>query len=93
MRALIITLLPFLFFCSCSQTHSNGQASFVTTLGNDTLVVERFDVKPEKVEATILMRSPGTQYIKQSLWMTPEGSFKKFTSSVYNPKDIEGKAI
>ena len=93
MRAFFILLPSLLFLYSCSEPDSDLQASFVTTLGKDTLVIERFDIQPEKVEATVLIRSPRTQYIQHTFWMTPEGNFKKFTSLTYHPKDVQGKPI
>ena len=65
-------------------------ASFVSTLGRDTLVVELFRMQPEYVEADILIRSPETRYYRQSLMLDGDGNFVEYHSAGYDPNDLSG---
>lgn len=78
-----LLLFPFLYSCGESKP-----ASFVATLGKDTLVIEQFNMQPQRVEAEVLIRTPQTIYLKQSLEMDSDGHFISFHSSGYDPTDI-----
>lgn len=90
--ALIFIASALLFSCNESQ-YEEQASSFITTLGEDTLVFESFIIDAEKTEAEILMRSPRTVYMKQRLLCNSDGSFKEFLSSSFDPQAIDGKAL
>lgn len=84
MRIPVFLQLLAVVFClvGCSRPES---ASFITTLGNDTLVVEQFTMQPELVEAEVLIRTPETRLLKQSLRLDADGKFQSFHSLAYDP--------
>lgn len=92
MRYYLPNLLILSLFLSCNEP-AQPPASFITTLGNDTLVIEQFTMLPEKVEAEVLIRTPRTQYIVQTLLTGADGSFREFKSATYDPANITGDPI
>jgi len=68
-------------------------ASFVTTLGEDTLVIERFHIGADSVNAEVLMRSPRTEFRKQVVFFNPDGSFREFRSAAFDPKNPSGHPL
>ncbi len=92
LSSLVLVLLVLSLLLNC-----NGPApqpsSFVATLGNDTLVVEQFTMEPEKVEAEVLIRSPRTRLMKQTLLRRPDGSFREFRSATYDPANLDGPPV
>jgi hypothetical protein len=89
---LTIILLSQLFLLGCGTSEKKASA-FITTLGNDTLVVEQFTMQPERVEAEVLIRSPRTTYQKQVLEMDQSGAFRSFHSATYDPKQLDAGEI
>lgn len=77
-------------FFACSEAEPEA-ASFIATLGEDTLVVEQFTMQPERVEAEVLIRTPQTRYLKQTLEMDSNGNFTKFHSATYDPKAMNAE--
>lgn len=84
----LLTGLLFLYACGTSEPET---ASFVATLGEDTLVVEQFTMQPDRVEAEVLIRTPQTRYLKQSLAMDGNGHFVSYYSATYDPKNIQAE--
>lgn len=92
MRNYFPSLLILALLLSCSDPQPEP-SSFITTLGNDTLVIEQFTMLPEKVEAKVLIRTPTTQYMVQTLQTGADGSFREFKSATYDPANITGDPI
>lgn len=87
--------LPILLFVaihllltSCDEPRSETEASsFITLLGNDTLAVEQFTIHPGEVEAEVILRTPRTSYLKQTLTFDEAGNFQSFYSAEYDGAD------
>ena len=85
---LFFIILTVLFGCSSTEEkQSPGASSFIATLGSDTLVVEKFLISENQVDAEVVIRSPRTMYLKQSLKFDQQGNFLEFTSSSIDPGD------
>lgn len=67
------------------------EASLTATLGNDTLVVEQISMHPGRVEARVLMRSPRTEFLVQTLEMDGDGEISEFRSEAYPADRLEGE--
>ena len=76
----------------CTET-KDGVATFVSTLGKDTLVIEQFTINNHRIDAEIMMRVPNTRFIQQILTMGENKQFQEFSSATYDPNDIGGKPI
>ncbi len=90
---LIIFLLPGLMLLNACGEPQQDVSSFVATLGKDTLVIEQFTMLPERVEAEVLIRTPRTLYLEQTLEMEADGSFKVFTSDTFDPEDMNAPPL
>ena len=55
-------------------TMSAQSGVYVSRLGNDTLSVERFTRSADKVEGTIVTKSPATRVVKYTLMLAKDGS-------------------
>lgn len=84
----LCSLLTGLLFLSACSDPTPESASFIATLGQDTLVIEQFTMQPERVEAEVIIRTPRTSYMKQILEMDKDGNFSRYHSASYDPKDI-----
>lgn len=80
----LMSLLAACALVACGPQQA-PEASFVATLGSDTLVVEQFRMHPEKVEAEILIRTPRTLLFKQTLLLNADGKFMEFHSDTFDP--------
>lgn len=67
-------------------------AAFVTRLGNDTLVVERFIRTPERMVADVVLRAPRTTRTTYVVDFTPEGAISRMESTSSRPGDEESAA-
>lgn len=92
MRHFAPLLLVLSLLLSCG-TPPPPPASFVATLGNDTLVIEQFIMQPEQVDAEVLIRTPRTRYIKQTLQRDSDGSFRSFSAATYDPANLAADPI
>jgi hypothetical protein len=88
-----LPLVVLIIVSSCSKSESSKQSSFITTLGNDTLVVEQFSFSENQVDAQVLMRSPVVRYYKQTLKFGSDGSFESFVSEGFKPDDLNADPI
>ena len=59
--------------------------AFVTTLGNDTLAVEQVRRTPERVEATVVLRSPRTTVTQYRLDLDGAGGFSRYEATTRLP--------
>lgn len=80
-------LFGLLFLLACSAPEPEA-SSFIATLGEDTLVIEQFTMQPERVEAEVLIRTPQTRYMKQTLEMDSDGHFTSYHSATYDPNNM-----
>src|SRR5690606_19112590 len=62
-------------------------AAFVTRLGNDTLVVERFVRSADRMEADVILRAPRTVRTTYVVEFTPEGAISRMESESTRPGD------
>ncbi|PHN06551.1 DUF2911 domain-containing protein [Flavilitoribacter nigricans] len=79
-----------LCFFSCGEPEPS---SFVATLGEDTLVIEQFTMLPDRVDAEVLIRTPETRYLKQTLEMDGDGNFTAYHSATFDPAQMDGAAL
>jgi hypothetical protein len=64
---------------------AQDSAAFVTRLGNDTLVVERFVRVPNRLQADVVMRVPATRRIRYVLELSPTGELSRLETVVSSP--------
>lgn len=64
---------------------AQDSAAFVTRLGNDTIVVERFVRGSNRIEADVVMRVPTTSRIRYVLELSPGGELARFETLVSAP--------
>jgi len=82
-------LLAAVFLSRCTDSTA-PEASLTATLGNDTLVIEQIRMHPGLVEAEVLIRSPRTEYLKQTLELDDEGDIIEFRSEAYPADRLQG---
>jgi hypothetical protein len=95
MRNIPLYILVLLVLCvnsNCSQPDPET-ASFVATLGRDTLVIEQFSILPTRVDAEVIVRTPRTLYSRQQLLLDDDGGFSSFNSATYNADDLTGSPV
>lgn len=77
MKKLYLGILLVLIIAACSQQPDLSQsASFVTQLGNDTLVVEQFDKSENGIQARVIMRSPELRFSSYDLVLDEAGGIQ-----------------
>lgn len=86
---LLPTLLAAAVFLSRCTGSAAPEASLTATLGNDTLVIEQIRMHPGLVEAEVLIRSPRTEYLRQTLKLDEEGDILEFRSEAYPADQLE----
>jgi len=64
---------------------AQDSAAFVTRLGNDTLVVERFVRASNGLQADVVMRVPATSRIRYVLELSPTGELSRLETVVFSP--------
>ena len=62
-------------------------AVFVTTLGSDTLVVERVVHRPGRIDADVLSRVPRTMHTVYALELSPAGELTRYYAEVHDLRD------
>lgn len=68
-----------------AQQARPDSAAFVTRLGNDTLVVERFVRTDGRMEAEVVLRAPRTSRTRYVLELTPSGGIQRLTTESVTP--------
>lgn len=87
--ARLLPLLLLLTVVACTRADARpldpqpDSAAFVTRLGADTLVVERFVTHPERVEAEVMIRTPQTELRRYTLERDPDGSLTRMEAWTY----------
>jgi len=64
---------------------AQDSAAFVTRLGRDTLVVERFVRVSNRLQADVVMRVPATSRIRYVLDLSPSGELSRLETVVSSP--------
>lgn len=90
-RYLICSILAALLI-GCTQSEA-PTAHLVTTLGSDTLAIEEIRMHPQLVEAEVLLRSPRSEYLKQTLEIGSDGGILRFHSETYAPDQLSGSPL
>ena len=86
MRRLLLLPLALLLFCpAVAQDH----AAFVTTLGADTLAVERFWQTDDGVEADVVLRTPRTTRTHYTLALDETGDVARYEAVTHTPGEDE----
>lgn len=92
MRTLLLFPLALLVLalCRCTPEPASDEISFVTLLGNDTLVVEQVAWQDQSLEAEVLVRTPLTNYRRYRLTWDEEDQLQSFEGIQYsvNGEDV-----
>ena len=64
---------------------AQDSAAFVTRLGRDTLVVERFARVSNRLQADVVMRVPATSRIRYVLDLSPSGELSRLETVISSP--------
>ena len=87
--ALLIVLVLMAPVWGCSRALPSvslpDTAAFVTTLGSDTLAVERFVHTAEGMTATVALRAPRTTLATYSLALNSDGGLESYEAVVQQP--------
>lgn len=80
MKYLLPVILAIALLNGCDTgTEGNGDAGFITLLGNDTLAVEQFTKTEEGIQARVVLRSPSTSFASYSLSLDSLGGIAEMT--------------
>ncbi|MGH7472226.1 MAG: hypothetical protein ACRENP_30110, partial [Longimicrobiales bacterium] len=63
---------------------------FLVMLGRDTVQVERFTRSADRIEGTVVFRSPRTRVVKYDLQLASNGTFTRYEQTIFS---AEGKRI
>ncbi len=97
--ARLVVMALFVAITACAQADAPAgdaaadSAAFVTLLGTDTLVVERFITHPERVEAEVLIRTPSTQLRRYVLERDADGSMRRMEAHAFAGSDVDGAPL
>ncbi len=80
----LLLLLGLACQAPSAETDPN-RAAFVTRLGADTLAVEQFVRTPERIEATVVLRTPTTTLRRYVLDAHADGTLRRFEGTVHDP--------
>jgi hypothetical protein len=87
MRAFFVSIPLFLTLSAPPGAPANEQASFVTTLGRDTVVIESFTRTPTRLVGDMVVRVPGTVICHYELDLASGGNV---TRSIVDVKPLDG---
>jgi hypothetical protein len=79
-RTILLAASAALLVIPTTMTAQSG--AFVSRLGNDTLSVERYTRSADKIEGTILTKSPTTRMVKYTLALAKDGSVTGMEQSI-----------
>ena len=88
-----------IFYCltlliSCSSPGSTSQeAGFVTLLGSDTLAVEQFTVTADRVEASVMLRTPSTSFRHYLMDLNAEGHMERLETTITTYRDASQSPV
>jgi hypothetical protein len=72
---------------ACAATSAAGQTgAFVVTLGRDTIQVERFERRGNRVEGSVVTRSPITVVRRYQLELSPSGELERYEVRLLTPQ-------
>lgn len=93
-KPLFCVLLAVFALASCQESgtqeeatalaQDDNTAAFITWLGDDTLAVEQFRRGAERMEATVVLRTPQTTVRRYVLDTTPDGQLQRLETSVHD---------
>ena len=88
---IVLSIICFSFLCSscASSTEDAQQAGFITLLGADTLAVEAFTVSDNRVEASVMLRTPSTTLRRYVMDLTEEGHLDRLETTITTYTDEE----
>jgi hypothetical protein len=91
MKHLLLLILGTLVAGPAPAQSSGHRADFVTTLGRDTVALERFTRTPARLEGEIVLRVPGTTHFKYRVDLASDGRITRSTFDV-KPLSVPGIA-
>lgn len=83
----IIYCLTLLSACSSLPEPASQQAGFVTLLGADTLAAEQFTISTNRVEASVMLRTPSTTLRHFVMDLNEEGGMERLETTIRTDMD------
>ena len=80
MRARYCITLALLLSANIARAQTGG---FVVALGRDTVQVESFSRKANRIEGTVAYRSPSARVVKYTLLLGPDGHATSYEQSIF----------
>jgi len=87
-QLLFLSVLVTLYGCDQGVGEDTYSAAFVTTLGDDTLALEKFNRNGDIFKASVMLRVPRTS-VKSYTLQLEEGKFKRMEVLNYDPIDLK----
>ncbi|HEX5725203.1 MAG TPA: DUF2911 domain-containing protein [Longimicrobiaceae bacterium] len=67
--------------------------ALVTVLGNDTLALERWIVRPGEIVAEVVVRAPRTTFRRYRMEIAPGGPMRRFSEETFDPTAADGRPL
>ncbi len=93
MRRSILLLLPILFFFCSPKTDQVITGAIAYTLGNDTTMVQQFELKGNELSQTWIHRTPEVQIITGKAILSNDGNILSLKASYFKPDINGGKTL
>lgn len=91
MRITSFLLVALFALSSCNQAPQQG--AFLTYLGSDTLAAEQFAIYENRVEASVMLRTPETSLQSYILELDDAGRMHRFEATVRDPASPEAPPL
>lgn len=78
-------------FAVAPSTLSGQSGGFVVTLGADTVQLERFVRRPDRLEGTIVVRTPDTRLIRYAMTFDAEGRPTRYETETLRPDGVQAR--
>lgn len=91
MRITSFLVVVTLAMTSCSRAPQQG--AYITYLGSDTLAAEQFAIYENRVEATVMLRTPETSLRQYILELDEAGLMDRFEATVRDPASPEAPPL
>ena len=92
----VVPILITFFLGSCTMSSDGDapeQGSFITSLGQDTLAVERFSMTSQRIEAEVMLRTPSTTLRHYIMELDEAGIMRRLEATVRDPASPEAPPL
>lgn len=90
MRRALLLLAAVTLVATPLAAQKPDSASYVTRLGRDTLALERFVVRADRLDAEVVLRSPRTRYGRYTLRFDAAGRMTSYEAAVWDGPWAQG---